>query len=415
MASNGAEELRSTASTSASSGTKRKREAGPKFYAVRVGFTPGIYHSWADCLSQVKGYKAATFKSFTSLTEAEAFLKAPTFESTSSTSASTASTLKPAKATSTPTKFYAVQNGRVPGVYTDWPSAQQQITGWTKPKHKSFTTRSEAEAFVAAGASDGHAISSVHIESDPPLYGSAPPSKKRKKSAHESVDPEEISFNLEDYEPGTAPLPADAEDGFDDRVILDPDTGNIVYKTKDQLAAKKLGPTGMLKNTGDVVNIHTDGSSLGNGKSGAVAGVGVFFGPGDTRNLSETLPGARQTNQRAELTAIVRALDLARLDHHVCIHSDSNYAIQCVTVWFIKWRENGWQTAGKKPVENKDLVEKIVERVDERRRVGAKTEFVWVKGHANDPGNNAADGLAVQGAIRGKKMMSERGEIPEDY
>lgn len=45
--------------TTTSSGTKRKRETGPKFYSVRTGFQPGIYHSWADCLSQVKGYKNA--------------------------------------------------------------------------------------------------------------------------------------------------------------------------------------------------------------------------------------------------------------------------------------------------------------------------------------------------------------------
>lgn len=48
--------------TSASSGTKRKREAGPKFYAVRVGQAPGIYHSWSDCLAQVKGFKGAACK-----------------------------------------------------------------------------------------------------------------------------------------------------------------------------------------------------------------------------------------------------------------------------------------------------------------------------------------------------------------
>ena len=50
----------SPAGTTASTGTKRKRAAEPKFYAVRVGNRPGIYHTWADCLEQVKGFKKAT-------------------------------------------------------------------------------------------------------------------------------------------------------------------------------------------------------------------------------------------------------------------------------------------------------------------------------------------------------------------
>lgn len=49
----------SQAGTNLSAGTKRKRAAEPKFYAVRVGFQPGIYHTWADCLEQVKGFKKA--------------------------------------------------------------------------------------------------------------------------------------------------------------------------------------------------------------------------------------------------------------------------------------------------------------------------------------------------------------------
>ena len=45
-------------------------------------------------------------------------------------------------------KFYAVRSGRVPGIYTDWPSAQKQIVGWMKPKHKCFSTRAEAQRFL---------------------------------------------------------------------------------------------------------------------------------------------------------------------------------------------------------------------------------------------------------------------------
>ena len=84
--------------------------------------------------------------------------------------------------------------------------------------------------------------------------------------------------------------------------------------------------------------------------------------------MSEPLTGPRQTNQRAELTAILRALELAPLNREVTIFSDSNYAINCVTTWFQNWRKNGWHTSSKKPVD------------------------------ADEPGNVAADELAVRGA-----------------
>lgn len=80
------------------------------------------------------------------------------------------------------------------------------------------------------------------------------------------------------------------------------------------------------------------------------------------------------------------------------IHTDSKYSIQCLTDWFIKWEKNGWKSSTGRPVENKDLVEPILVRIRERDACRAKTSFKWIKGHANDPGNVAADCLAVQGS-----------------
>lgn len=117
------------------------------------------------------------------------------------------------------------------------------------------------------------------------------------------------------------------------------------------------------------------------------------------RNLSEPLPGLRQTNQRAELTALKRALDITPLNRHVHIFSDSSYAIKCVTEWFIAWRRNDWKTSnGKKAVENRDIIEEILGRIEEREQVGVRTRFEWLKGHAQSVGNTEADRLAVEGA-----------------
>ena len=147
-----------------------------------------------------------------------------------------------------------------------------------------------------------------------------------------------------------------------------------------------------------VLRIYTDGSSLANGKAGSRAGLGVYFGDGDPRNLSERLPGEPQTNQRAELMAMVRALEIAPLDQPVQIFSDSQYSINCVTQWAMSWKKKGWKTAQGDEVKNQDIIRMCLGKMEERERMGTQTYFQWVKGHAVDRGNIAADHLAVQGA-----------------
>lgn len=347
---------------------------------MKVGYQPGVYYEWKDCLAQVTGFKGAVFQGFPTIEEANAFLTGAKLPSRG------ASPLGPE-----PTRFYAIQRGHRPGVYTNWAHAQEQIKGFQRPRYKKFATREEAEEFVKLG---GQAVQFGTTETT--LSGV----------------PGLTSTNPKDQEgatvgPGEGPLPPGAEDGFDPNVLLDPKTGKVVYKTDGQKATTKTqpkGPPGMLR-------IYTDGSSLKNGKTQAAAGVGVYFGPGDSRrNVSEPLKGSRQTNQRAELTAILRGLDIAPRHRDVTVVTDSQYAINCVTVWFQKWRSNDWLTADKKPVENKDLVEAILGKIEERTELRVKTLFEWVKGHATDPGNQAADRLAVNGAHQGVSGQS-RGNV----
>jgi len=398
--------------SNSSAGVKRKREtksSQPKFYAVRVGKAPGIYHSWNDCLDQVRGFPKAIFKSFASLTDAESFLKNE--ESSGGPSAG-----------GKPPKYYGVQSGRKPGVYNSWSEVLEQITGWKGPKHRSFKTRAEAEQYVTESQNTGYPLADVAVDSveaaDSHATKKAKTSKGRKIKDESSPAP----VNLDDFEPGEAPLPHDTEDGFDTNIVLDQHTGNARYKTSEERS--RLKPQAVRPAKDSAIKIYTDGSSLGNGQIGAVGGVGVYFGPNDKRNLSEGLVGTRQTNQRAELTAIQRALELAPRDRKVVIYSDSNYAINCVTVWFQKWRNNNWVNSSGKAVENKDLVAKVIDMLEERYRVNkhrvdddeddasgdghwergpASVKFVWVKGHAKDEGNNAADELAVA-AARDAKM-----------
>ncbi len=85
----------------------------------------------------------------------------------------------------------------------------------------------------------------------------------------------------------------------------------------------------------------------------------------------------------------------------VSIITDSRYAIDCVTSWYVNWRKNGWKTSANKVVENKDLVENILAKIEERNSLKVQTLFEWIKGHSNQPGNVEADKLAVEGARKG--------------
>ncbi|WEW61795.1 ribonuclease H family protein [Emydomyces testavorans] len=367
--------------TQAGAGLKRRRATEPKFYAVKDGFKPGIYHSWNECLSQVKGFKGAVFQSFPTLAEANAFL-----------------TGKPVPASegsaTTNTKFYGVQRGRQPGVYTDWAVAQDQIKGFRGPKYRKFSTWAEADEFVRQGREQGNGTTT-----EAPL-------EKAKLPGAPGMMAEPLKDELgNEYPAGTGPLPPGAKDGFDPNILLDPTTGRLVYKTAEQKAATKLQPK--QTKTANMLRIYTDGSSLGNGKSIAKAGVGVYFGPNDDRNVSEPLKGSRQTNQRAELTAISRALDIAPRHRDVTIHTDSKYAIDCLTEWCIRWKRNKWMTADRKPVENKDLIQSVLAKIDERTLLNVKTLFEWVKGHNKDPGNEAADRLATRGARTGLQQIND--------
>ncbi|EWC43405.1 hypothetical protein DRE_07652 [Drechslerella stenobrocha 248] len=393
---------------------KRKRPASEttKFYAVRTGFTPGIYKTYADCLAQVTGFKKAEFKSFTSQSEAEQYLsgKDPSTD--------------PSSPSYVP-KFYGVRSGGIPGVYTSWEECQKHVVGVKNPKFRHFSTREEAEAFVrGVGEHSGLADSSIHNAGG--SGGGASASAASSSAAADSREDED-SRNTRRKTSATGSrrgstaidsildgddLNADLreagllDDGgkeqsevLDDNILEDVEmeaSGNAVKRSSPKLMRSVLVP----KKTA-VLKIYTDGSSLMNGSASARAGVGIWFGPGDKRNLSEPLNDPKATNNRAELSAILRAIEIAPKHREVLIFTDSKYAIQCVTEWFQKWRANGWHTAAGRSVENQDLIEDILQRIEERvTQGGAKTKFEWVNGHKGVVGNEMADKLARDGAVR---------------
>ncbi|BFZ55370.1 hypothetical protein PYCC9005_002410 [Savitreella phatthalungensis] len=286
------------------------------------------------------------------------------------------------KASAAP-KFYAVARGRSTGIFTAWSTVQPLVHGYSGAKYASFKTRAEATNFLTNPTYTGRSVESR-----------ANPASLR----------------------GTASSGRSAG-LLGGKVLTDQDLPSRC----DQ----------------DTTIIWTDGSSLSNGKYGARAGYGCYFQPNPDLGHSliiesnasfllqavsaRLLDEDRQTNQRAELRAIITALDRAcmidseRRDsgrhHKVYITTDSMYSINALTDWSARWKLNGWKTSTGQPVENADLVKRALALIDSRKRTtgceNGAVYFVKVRAHSGVRANEEVDALAKAGA---QKAMPQRYE-----
>lgn len=138
----------------------------------------------------------------------------------------------------------------------------------------------------------------------------------------------------------------------------------------------------------DRVEIYTDGACKGNP---GVGGWGVLLEhDGRTRELHGG--EAHTTNNRMELIAVIRALEALERGTRARLHTDSQYVQLGISKWIHDWKKRAWHTADKKPVKNLDLWR----RLDELSG-GHEIEWIWVRGHEGNIGNERADELANLG------------------
>jgi ribonuclease HI len=136
------------------------------------------------------------------------------------------------------------------------------------------------------------------------------------------------------------------------------------------------------------VIIYTDGACKGNPGPG---GWGALLRKGDAeRELFGGEP--HTTNNRMELTAVIRALETLKRPCKAAIYTDSQYVKNGIETWIHNWKRNGWKTADKKPVKNAELWRELDALVQVH-----EVSWHWVKGHATDAGNIRADELANRG------------------
>ena len=134
--------------------------------------------------------------------------------------------------------------------------------------------------------------------------------------------------------------------------------------------------------------IYTDGACSGNPGPGGWGAI--LMSGGHRREISGG--EAPTTNNRMELMAAIMALESLKEPCKVTLYTDSVYVRSGILEWLPGWKSRGWKTASKQPVKNVDLWQRL-----DAARLPHQVDWRWVKGHAGDPGNEAADALANKG------------------
>ncbi|KAK3516792.1 hypothetical protein QTP70_023671 [Hemibagrus guttatus] len=249
--------------------------------------------------------------------------------------------------------FYAVRKGHRPGVYQTWEECKFQVEKFPDARYKKFAAEDEAWAF---------------IRNEPPSSSSS----TSEATKHTTSVPVGSKRSIEEVE---------VDGGSVKRV-----------KLESSGAESTKGLTYM----GDAVVVYTDGCCTKNGRHGARAGIGVYWGPSHPLNVSERLPG-RQTNQRAELQAACKALEQAiGMDmKKLVLYTDSKFTINGITSWVKNWKTNGWRLSTGGAVVNKEDFQKLDE-------LNGKLDVKWmhIPGHAGYLGNEEADRLSREGAAK---------------
>ena len=201
--------------------------------------------------------------------------------------------------------YYAVAKGKHIGIFLTFNDCNKAIKGYKHPLIKKCNTLQECERFI--------------IEN-----------KHAKSVLQEEYVPYDVKF----------------DDDIQENKVVEKKTVTIEDKSlktkkekkskKDKKSKEKQQKQENKIEDNSYLEIYTDGSCINNGRANAASGIGIYFGPGDERNVSKKISG-KQTNNTAELTAIIYSFKILEKDIHsgrnIIIHTDSEYAIKCATTY----------------------------------------------------------------------------------
>lgn len=358
-------------------------------------------------------------------------------------------------------KYYAVRAGIKPGVYTSYTEAKKQIRGFKGSQWKGFNWEPEAQHYCrpkltvsSRGISKprNEPRSKTQIRAEAVAKAIEEEESAKEKAFVEAVSKAQLEVDLRTKELKEAKYTfnevyakEELSRARDERRRIVKErrdtkrmyfvTGNSVYdsemearknyrgvihgcRTLDEAIYSASGcgreePQFRFTEEFSYVNnknqtvyqVYTDGACSNNGQPDAKGAIGVCFGANHPKNASRPLAKWEpQTNQRAELAAILGAYEIIRYSEDKAeklyeIHTDSAYALNAVTKWYKKWSENDWTHKDGEPVKHKDLIEDILE-LKEGPHCKKVLGLRKVKAHSDCEGNNIADELAKLGLIR---------------
>uniref|UniRef100_A0A5S6QN38 ribonuclease H n=1 Tax=Trichuris muris TaxID=70415 RepID=A0A5S6QN38_TRIMR len=334
----------------------------PNFYAVRRGRCVGIFNTWDECKSYVHQFSGAEFKKFKTMEDAQKFMNG-------------------CVKTQVATLPEAITSARVPVAATASSICTPMATVGIQPSALAATTCAQPSV---SGIPKG-IVPPAKLPVGPTSPG---PSLEVKRVLTRTGIRKPVllmKMNASGKKVGgTLPCSTLRSKG------VKPKSASRYVAKRPRKQKVQIGADAVKE--GFAV-CYTDGACISNGRRKAKAGIGVYWGPDDPRNVSERLTGL-QTNNRAEIEACSRAIEQAKLSgiQNLEIRTDSKYVIKCMTCWIHQWRRNNWTAASGLPVKNQvDLLRLIA--------LAKSINVHWkhVPGHAGIAGNEAADKLAREG------------------
>ncbi|KAJ3363426.1 Ribonuclease H1 [Allomyces arbusculus] len=286
--------------------------------------------------------------------------------------------------------FYVVVRGRKPGLYRSWPECQMQTAGFSNAKFQGFASQYEAAEYMRANGLEGTAAatrSSAGPRSrtaEPglgvqggPRFKPEPGSRKPPHAPSSSSTSRNHGANLNGA--GTAAIAQDLLRRFTPVRVDTPASDNVTV-------------------------VYTDGSCQGPAGRRR-GGIGAWFGRGDPRNISlplrilETSANAASlhSNQKAEIQAVTEVLRTVSPFENLLIRTDSQYVINAMTSWIVKWRKNGYKDSQQRDVQNTLYFKELDAAMQAHH---GQIKFEYCPGHAGVEGNEAADRLAKQGTLQ---------------
>jgi len=266
-------------------------------------------------------------------------------------------------------EYYGVFRGFKPGVYRNWKDTEKQVENYRGADFKKFNTLEEAEYYFKNG------------ENPPKLNKNKKTVQSTMSITGKSLAPSPSS-DIRNFFTNMSPAPPK------------PNPNDVIIENLKQRGGSYEGIHGI-----NTIIIFTDGSCRNNGKPNASGGIGVHFPNGEFKDVSEKFIIGNITNQRTELYAILKAIDLVvnkpkYSKFKIVIHTDSQYSLKSITQWAKSWEKNGWKKKDNEPILNLDLIKPLYEYYKNH-----DITLIHVLAHTGDsPENDIADRLATAGS-----------------